>query len=115
MSMNVYIVAEREVQVNIGGKIITDIQCTRFDAVQTPTKVTYDIVKSENPLEAYIDYVKSRSSIQKVPVYAPDDIFGEREPIRFEDYDWSTSHIEGFRAWVVEMTSKGYEIKFEVT
>lgn len=114
MSMNVYIVAEREVTAKVRGKFVPDIQRIRFDAVQTPTIDTYNIVRSENPTEAYIDYVKSCSNIQKFPVYASDDIFNEREPIGFEEYDWTIGHVEEFQKWVTDNRRQGYEIKFEV-
>ena len=115
MSMNIYIVAEREVTAKATrSKFVQDIQRVKFDALQTSTIDTYNILRSENPVEAYVDYVKSCSRIEKLPVYAPDDPFGEREPIGFEEYDWAIGHAEEFKKWVAEMKWQGYTIKFEV-
>ena len=111
--MNIDIIAEKEIMTD-GDNLVIDVQSDRFNAIQTPTLVTYEIVRSENPVEAYIEYVKSRSNVEKIPVYAPDDIFGEKEPVGFKDYDWSIGHVEGFKAWIAEMKLQGYTIKFEV-
>lgn len=112
--MNVYIVAEREVLVKKNGKFITDVQRIRFDAAQTSTIDTYNILQSEDPIEAYTDYIKSRSQIEKVPVYAIDDFLNERDPIYFEDYDWTVEHVKEFQKWVTEKRWQSYKIKFEV-
>jgi hypothetical protein len=52
--------------------------------------------------------------VVKEPVYAVDDIFNERDPVSFEDYDWTVEHIQEFQKWVVDAKRQSYKIKFEV-
>ena len=90
------------------------MQRTKFNAIQTPTNVTYEIVDSTDPAQAYIDYVKACSKPVKEPIYADGDIFGERDPIGFRDYDWTVEHIEEFRQWRESVERDSYTVKFEI-
>ena len=115
MSMNVYITAERKITFKKkNGKRGGGIQTEKFDAVQTPTKVTYEIVGSSNPIQAYKDYVKTLSNPEKIPVYAEDDIWGEGEPVGHQDYDWAEEHLQRFDQWLTTMDEDGYRVKIEV-
>jgi hypothetical protein len=115
MSMNVFISATRKVTFKKkNGKRGGGIQTEVFDALQTPTKVTYEIVNSGNPQQAYIDWVKTMSRPEQMPVYADDDIFGEGAPIGFEEYDFAQEHIDKFRDWTASVEEDGYTVKFEV-
>ncbi len=115
MSMNVYIVAEREISYKKkNGKTGSDVQRVKFDAIHTPTTVTYNIVGSADPKQAYIEYVESNSSPVKEPIHAPGDIFCERDPIGFRDHDWTVEHIKEFHAWVTKVEDQGYTVQFEV-
>lgn len=116
MSLNVHIVAERTVTAkNKAGKRVTDTQVERFDAVQTPTQVSLEIAKSGNKKAAYIDYVKSCSFVEKLPIYDEDeDGFHNGHIIGWEDYDWTVNYLKEFEEWANEMEEAGFTIKFEV-
>jgi hypothetical protein len=115
MSMNVFISATRKVTFKKkNGKRGGGIQTEVFKALQTPTKVTYEIVNSSNPQQAYIDWVKTMSQPERMPVYADDDIFGEGTPIGFEEYDFAQEHIDSFLSWTASVEEDGYTVKFEV-
>jgi hypothetical protein len=114
MSMNVYITARREVVVVKTGE--KSVQTEHFDALQTPTKVTYEIVGSANPIQAYKDWVREtgKECEREELVYADDDIFCERDPIGTEMYNPADSHLEDFDHWLESMEKNGYEVQIEV-
>ena len=114
MSMNIHIYAKREVIVTATGE--KDFQWKRFDAWQTPTNVSYAIANSDNPVESYIGWVKSigKGLIREVPVYAEDDIFGERNPLRYETCDPAQEHIDDLNEWIDHVKSQHYEVILEV-
>lgn len=118
MSMNVYITAVREVTAkNKAGKKIKSEQVLKFNAVQTPTKATYEIVGSEHPSQAYIDWclaLAKWSGDKKYPIYAADDHLCEKEPIGFESINFYKDHVEEFRKWVDSVEEEGYIVKIEV-
>lgn len=115
MSMNVYITASRKITFKKkNGKRGGGIQTLSFNALQTPTNVTYKIVNSADPKQEYIEWVKSCGRVEQIPVYEEDDIFGEKEPIRYDEYDWAAEHIELFEQWIVDVEEEGYAVKFEV-
>jgi hypothetical protein len=116
MSMNIYIYAARVVSFkDKKGKKQTETQVTVFDALQTPTEVTYEIVKSNDPAQVYIDWVLRRCSVdEQWPTYTDDDFMQEREPIGVEIVNQGKEHVEKFKQWMIWMEEKGYEIKYEV-
>jgi len=116
MSMNIYIYATRVVSFkDKKGKTLAETQATVFDALQTPTEVTYEIVKSNNPAQVYIDWVLRECSVdEQWPVYADDDFMQERAPIEVEIINRGKEHVEKFKQWMIWMEESGYEIKYEV-
>ena len=116
MSMNVYISAERQVAFKKkNGKRGTDKQIEVFTALQTPTRVTYEIVNSADPVQAYVDWVLRECSFdEEFKVYAEDDIFGEGEPVSVEIYNSGKEHVELFREWVERVEEDGFKVVFEV-
>lgn len=115
MSMNVYIYAERTVTArNKAGKKVREKQRQQFEALQTPTTVSYEIRAAGNQVQAYKDYVRSCGTVEKVPVYAPEDIWSENGPISYEEYNWAEEHIEEFDNWLSVMDEAGYNIVIEV-
>lgn len=62
MSMNFYAAIYEEVKKphkRKKGKFITVTACVaEFPVFQTPTHITNNILKAENPLEAYLDWVR---------------------------------------------------------
>ena len=112
MSMNVYIEAVRKITYrNKAGKRKTDTQRIKFNAVQTPSKVTYEILESADPAEAYREYIRSRSCVEQEPIYAADDIMCENEPIGYQDYDWTVEHLSKFDEWVRTVEEDGYTVE----
>ena len=115
MSMNVYIYAEREVTAKLkNGDEVVSTQKEKWNALQTPTVDTYEIVNSRDPKQAYVDWCFSKSNPESIPIYAEDDIFNERDPIGWEEYDFYVDHIAQFEEWFYNMDQQGYTVKFEV-
>lgn len=112
MSMNLHIIAEREVLVVKTKK--KDVQSIEFGAWQTPTDVSYKIQKAADPIQAYKDWVLAQSFDEEEPVYAEDDLWGEREPIGTETYNAGKEHITDLDCWVEEAQDEGYDIEFHV-
>lgn len=115
MSMNVFISANRKITFKKkNGKRGGGIQTVKFEAIQTPTNITYEIIRSNNPKQAYIDWVMTKRRIERLPIYADDDIFGERDPVKFKEYDFAKEHVERLLKWIEEVEEEGYTVRFEV-
>jgi len=109
MSMNIQFIAEREVFVPSINKY--DKQIEEIETWQTPTDVTFDIYNAENPVQVYFNWVLSVSAEMEEPIYANDDIFCEREPIRYEKYHPGKIHIEEFKSTLAILEKEGYKVK----
>jgi hypothetical protein len=95
MSMNIMITASRKVTFkNKAGKRSGGIQTENFGTCQTPTAVTYEILKSKDPAQAYIDWVLEE--------------YGQ-----YEDDIWQ-EHVEEFRAWIDRVEEEGFTVKFNM-
>ena len=119
MSMNIRISAERDISYSrrVGDTVFTclDTQSVRFEVYQTPTSVSYEIVNSADPAEAYAAWVlKERSRDEEVPVYGEDDVFGDEDPVGYRTYNAGEDHVRDFRTWRADMELQGYTVKFEV-
>lgn len=113
MSMNIAFVARRSIAVLKIGKF--DVQEVWNNWIwQTPTEVTYSIKNSDNPIQAYKDWVMTFSREEEFPIYDDDDIWMEKEPIGVEIYNAAKHHIELFQKWIDDMTQEGYTIEAEV-
>jgi hypothetical protein len=110
--MNIHILASRNVIVEKTGE--KSVQEEYFDEWQTPTKVSYEIEKSDNPIQAYKDWVMSISRDEEVTVYAEDDILNEGEPIGTKTVNYGEYHIEQLNEWIEVYKNAGYEISVEV-
>lgn len=110
MSMNLAIVATREITVNKTGEK-TKQSCSIY-CWQTPTEVTYKIIAQDDPLQAYCDWVRIVSVDEEVPVY-DDDTFLE-EPIGFRTCNAGEEHIAYLQAEVKQLIEEGWEISYEV-
>lgn len=92
MSMNILIAAERKRAFKKkNGKRSIEMQTIVFNAWQTPTKATYEIMSSRDFAAAYINWVLSSSN----------------NPDRFD-------HVENFRLWCAEAETEGFTLKFEI-
>ena len=111
MSINLHIVAQREIEVVKTGARQTQYADYRF-TWQTPTEVTGRIMQATDRKQAYIDWVTSISKDEFVNTYADEDVFCDN-PIGTEVYNSGKEHIDDFTAWCNYMETNGYEIKFE--
>ena len=112
MSTNIHFVAAREVRVVKTGK--TNTQEIQFDELQTPTSVTWEIMRSANPVQTYKDWVlRECSRDEEFPVFAEDDVFGERDPVGVEIYNAGREHIEKFDAWLKMCAEEGFDVRAE--
>lgn len=116
MSMNIMISATRKISFTKKNKKRgTEQQTIVFDAMQTPTTQTYKIFNSPDQIQAYIDYIMEFCSEDvEIPVYGPDDIFGEGDPVYIDTYNYGKEHIKNLKAWIEEVTEAGYKIEVSV-
>lgn len=112
MSMNIHIDAKRDITVNKTGEETT--QTYDLDVWQTPTNVSYEIVKSDNPLKAYKDWVLSIAQDTVEDVYSDDDIFCENPPISTRIYNAGKVHVRELEEEIEILQDAGYEISVEV-
>lgn len=112
MSTNIHFIATREVKVVKTNRVTT--QEIKFNELQTPTRVTYEIKDSADPVQAYKDWVlRECSRDEEFDVFADDDIYQEREPIGKEVYNAGKEHIEKFDEWLKMCAEEGYEVRAE--
>jgi hypothetical protein len=116
MSMNIYITATRKITFKKkNGKRSGDTQTVKFNAWQTPTVVSYGIIDSKEPRQAYVDWILRECSVDReFPVFADDDIFGDGEPVGVEIINEGKAHVEEFRAWINQVEEEGFTVNFEV-
>lgn len=108
MSMNLHVYATANAIVVGTNK---EIKITRsFDLWQTPTKVTYACLESEDVATAYIDWVRSVSEDEKIPIYAPDDYICENDPIGYKVVNYGQDHIKCLLTWIEEQD--GFKIEW---
>lgn len=116
MSMNLHVAGSREITVNVPGSTslqFIEPQTIRFDLYQTPTKVTYEILRSENQAQAYRDWViADRWYEYEELVYAEDDIWEEREPIGTRTICHAEYHLQEFDEFIEQCQKEGYTIEF---
>jgi hypothetical protein len=110
--MNIHISATREAMVIKTGETFT--QTIRFDCWQTPTKVSYQIIENENPLEAYKEWAIDRKDVGTFLIYEEGDFFKEREPIGESIVNYSEDHVNELNEWIEMCAECDYDIKVEV-
>ena len=115
MSMNIYISGEREVYFLVGENTRTEIQTVSFEALQTPTKVTYSIMDATDKELSYREYVKT---LDNGDVVVGDDveIINGVATVVFEGYTYNsiTDHLNSFDSWLEEMKARGFTVKFSI-
>ena len=82
----------------------------RLPVWQTPTEVTMKILASSDPVKEYFDWVQTHSKIYYKPVYAPDDLFCENDPVSFVPVDHAQEHIKQFTTLMNRYKDEGYEL-----
>ena len=112
MSTNIHFLASREITVNRTGK--TDTQTRHLQVWQSNSEETRKIMQSTDPVQGYVDWVIRRfDQDEQEPVYAEDDVFGQRDPVRFETYNPGRQHAAEFLRTVEELRADGWDIKAE--
>ena len=95
MSMNIHLRAElKGVFRSENGTEFNKTLSERFDCIQTPTIVTDEILNSKNRKKAYIDWILKTFEDYSEPIYANDDYFNEREPIKYVIVNSGKEHIK---------------------
>jgi len=113
MSKKLSISAVRQVTTqNKNGHSVRNQIVRKFRAVQVPADILAQLVLSSTAHLDYIDYVSSLSQPQHIPVYGAGSKFGSA-PVRYKEFDWTHSHIENFKEWMVDMNDDGFSIKFQ--
>ena len=112
MSMNVFICAEYPVRNLKTGEVRTLEE--PFDAWQTSTEDTYKIVRSDDPIQAYCDWVLSVSEEESFERYAEDEIVCTGPVVGYDTYHPGKEHVAELLEWVERMKSLGGTVKVEV-
>lgn len=111
MSVNIVFIAIREIQVVKTG--VFDVQKTTFPVWQTPTEVTLNIVRADDPAAEYKAWVmENKDCVFVQDVFAEDDFLCDN-PIGTETVDMRTEHLADFDAWVEEMSQNGWIVGAE--
>lgn len=112
MSTNIHFEGHRQIVVVKTGK--EETQSIRFKEVwQTPSKVTAKILKTDDPFQAYRDWVLENQEDQTEPLYAPGDIFHEGPIVGYETFNYGKEHLKDFDDWLKANIEDGYEIVAE--
>ena len=108
MSANIHFEAVRRIKVIKTGKV--EDQTIFFDAVPTPTEMTHKIMDSDDPFQAYRDYVPELCQDYEEPFYAEDDVWCD-EPIGTRICNDGLSLVKRFDDWLKFAEEAGYEVK----
>jgi hypothetical protein len=112
MSTNIHFYAKRDIIVKQNGK--PDVQVKLIDVWQTSTEDTHKIIGSDNPIQAYIDWVLLNFDRDyKMPTYAPNDPFGDGEPIGEKIINEGREHVDKFKKNIAALESDGWVIVAE--
>lgn len=111
MSTNFHIRAERSIKVLKTENI--EIQSQYLHVWQTSSKQTASIISSEDPLQAYVNYVMSISKDETNPIYAENDIFRENDPIGTEVVNYGKLHIKQLKDYMSILEKDGFEFTYE--
>lgn len=112
MSMKVFISAEYPVRNLKTGEVRTLEES--FDTWRTRTEDTYRVVRSDDPIQAYCDWVLSVSEEEPFERYAEDDIMYTGPVVGYDTYHPGKEHVAELLEWVERMKSLGGTVKVEV-
>ena len=109
MSMNIVFEAVRQVTVRKTGEVTEQI--VRREVWQTPTKVTYHIHNSKDPVTAYAEWIFGSDAYldQEIEVWDDDDNL-----IRYETVNYGSDHIRELLQWAEQMENDGYDIRTDI-
>jgi hypothetical protein len=111
MSTNIHIYGIRQVMVIKTGKVIE--QETQFSCWQTPTVVTEKIIEhphDKDRIQKYKSWILSKQKVERLPRFKEDDIFGEGEPIGYEEFNAAQEHVDLLDSWLEWCKEEGYEV-----
>lgn len=112
MSTNIHFIATREVIVKKTGK--EDTQRIQLHVWQTRTPDTYKIINSADPILAYVEIILNEfDHDEQLPVYAEDDIFGEKDPVGFKTFNAGKQHVTELMKSIQTLEEEGWEINLE--
>lgn len=105
--MNIAIVGKRKISyTDKKGVVKTSTQEVVFDAIQTPTHVTYEILASADPISVYSAFVMSDNEIIEYPA----DEFSEAMTV-----DVGREHLADLKKWIEVNEEEGFTISFEMS
>jgi 8-oxo-dGTP pyrophosphatase MutT (NUDIX family) len=70
-------------------------------------------MKTENQILRFLFYQKQLTHLGDIhyePVYAPDDLFCENDPVSFVPVDYAQEHIKQFITLMNQYKDEGYEL-----
>lgn len=112
MSMNVRLVAKRDIYVPIVDKY--DVQYQSIELWETPTDVTRAITESDFPFKEYSAWVQSVSEDREIDLYETADAILNNEPTGVGVINEGKDHLEDLSVQIEFLESVGYKIKWEV-
>ena len=115
MSMNIYITAVRNVRfTRKDGTEGSSSQELNFDAHQTPTAITYNILDSSDPAQTYIEWIRSQGVDEIIPTYAEDDHWCEGTPTGSYVFNAHEEHVKEFQEWLLHVDAEGYAVQYHM-
>lgn len=87
----------------------------KFNLWQTPTTVTESVLSQNTfseQVKVYKEWIKNNTTFYEYPIYHPDDVFCEGEPIDVKMIDESEEHFENFDRFVDDCNQGGYILEF---
>lgn len=109
MSMNIFFEASRVIQVVKTG--VTEVQKVQYQVWQTPTEITFQILRAEDPIQTYKDWVMTQSEDIEEPVFAEDDLWEEGEPVGSIMRNDAKEHIAELDQWLAAMEQGSWTVK----
>lgn len=100
MSINIVMTAIREVVSTATGR--KSVQRVDIPVWQTPTDVTYQIIKSGNPAKAYAEWAKNLTGDEEIPIESDGD-----DPVYFNA---GRTHAAEFLLKVRNFKHDGFDI-----
>lgn len=114
MSTNFHIRATRKIQVIATGEITEQVQYLKV--WQTSSKETHKIFLHDDPFLGYQNYIKQLDQTRGPvieDVYAEDDIFCERPPLRQKTFYVGEKHLQELEQHMEILSKEGWEFSYE--
>ena len=115
MSLNLHLVGKRPITFKMGdGTEGSEIQERVIELWQTSSDTTRQLIRAQDPIQAYKDWVMSCSQDETEPLFAEDDLFCEREPIGTWTRNPGRGHCEQITAEIEALERQGFTIEAEM-